>query len=174
MIVIFSVTTNVQHVIENWRSSENFTSRPITPANQFKSGNVTKKILFDDVRNNYSFFVDMIFFQAWFTFDLYVLDMLVQVVVQSCTSNPSGLIEDRQLRLAHLRSLFHLLRLLIVKLAISLLQLIWKLKWNFALEFNICLTLSFRFQFTPSSIFIKSSQLLNKIASLLQVYYMNF
>ena len=44
----------------------------------------------------------------------------------------------------------------------------------FALEFNICLTLSWIFPFTPSSIFIKSSRLLSKNASLLQVYFSNF
>ena len=43
-----------------------------------------------------------------------------------------------------------------------------------ALKFILCLTLSFRFRFTPSSIFIKSSRLLNKIGSLLQIYYENF
>ena len=42
-----------------------------------------------------------------------------------------------------------------------------------ALEFNICLTVAYFFQFTPSSIFINSSQLLNKIGSLLQVYFMD-
>ena len=43
-----------------------------------------------------------------------------------------------------------------------------------ALEFNVCLTLAWIFPFTPSSIFIKLSRLLNKIGSLLQVYFMNF
>ena len=43
-----------------------------------------------------------------------------------------------------------------------------------ALEFHICLTLSFRFPFTPWSIFIKSSPLANNNDSLLQVYHMNF
>ena len=43
-----------------------------------------------------------------------------------------------------------------------------------ALEINICLTLAWIFPFTPLSIFIKSSRFLNKIRSLLQVYYSNF
>ena len=43
-----------------------------------------------------------------------------------------------------------------------------------ALEFNICLTLAWIFPFTPSSIFIKSSRLLNKNGSILQVYFINF
>ena len=43
-----------------------------------------------------------------------------------------------------------------------------------ALEFNICLTLAWIFPFTPSSIFINSSRLLNKKGSLLQVYFSNF
>ena len=38
-----------------------------------------------------------------------------------------------------------------------------------ALEFNICLTLAWIFPFTPLSIFIKSSQLLNKNGSILQI-----
>ena len=45
---------------------------------------------------------------------------------------------------------------------------------HFALKFTICLTLASIFQFTPSTIFIKSSRLPNKIGSLLQVYFMNF
>ena len=43
-----------------------------------------------------------------------------------------------------------------------------------ALEFNICLSLAWIFQFTPLSIFIKSSRLLNKNGSILQVYFSNF
>ena len=45
---------------------------------------------------------------------------------------------------------------------------------HFALKFTIRLTLASIFQFTPSTFFIKSSRLINKIGSLLQVYYMNF
>ena len=43
-----------------------------------------------------------------------------------------------------------------------------------ALKFNIWLTLALIFQFTPSIIFVKSIQLLNKIGSQLQLYYKNF
>ena len=43
-----------------------------------------------------------------------------------------------------------------------------------ALELNIQATLPDFLRFTPSIIFIQSSQFLNKIGSLLQVYYTNF
>ena len=51
---------------------------------------------------------------------------------------------------------------------------IFKMNEKFALELYICLTLSWIFPFTPSLIFIKSSWLLIKNGSLLQVYFSNF
>ena len=43
-----------------------------------------------------------------------------------------------------------------------------------ALKFKICFTLSFNFQFTPSTIFIKLSQVMKQNGALLLVYYKNF